>query len=51
MDRTDQATERVKLRHFDMTAHAVEEMAEDDLSLAGVEHAVLNGSCRANPKG
>ena len=30
-------------RDYDLTIHAVEEMAEDDLDLLDIEHAVLNG--------
>ena len=33
----------IRLRRYDMTAHAMEEMAEDLLDIADVEHAVLNG--------
>ena len=35
--------DRIRLRQYDMTAHATEEMAEDDLDIADVEHAVLTG--------
>ncbi len=35
--------DRIRLREYDMTAHSTEEMAEDDLDIADVEHAVLNG--------
>lgn len=38
-----------------MTAHATEEMAEDDLDIADVEHAVLTGRVvhiqRRDPRG
>ena len=38
-----------------MTAHAMEEMAEDDLDIADVEHAVLTGRVmriqRDDPRG
>lgn len=34
---------RVRLRQYDMTAHAMEEMAEDDLDILDVEHALLAG--------
>lgn len=35
--------EKIRLGQYDMTAHAMEEMAEDDLDILDVEHAVLNG--------
>jgi len=34
---------RLELRQYDMTAHAMEEMSEDDLDILDVEHAVLSG--------
>ncbi len=47
--------ETVRLRQYDMTVHAVEEMAEDGLDIADVEHAVLNGRVerieRDDPRG
>ena len=45
MPRTNIARIRrsIGLRQYDMTAHAMEEMAEDLLDIADVEHAVLNG--------
>ncbi len=33
----------IRLGHFDMTQHAVEEMAEDMLDLGDIETAILNG--------
>lgn len=33
----------ILLRDYDLTVHAIEEMAEDDLDVLDVEHAVLNG--------
>ena len=30
-------------RDYDLTIHAIDEMAEDDFDLLDVEHAVLNG--------
>lgn len=36
----EQIREKVKLRQYDMTVHAVEEMAEDDLDIIDVEQAV-----------
>ncbi len=45
----------IRLRQYDMTAHAMEEMAEDDLDILDVEHAVLSGRVvqiqRADPRG
>lgn len=35
--------EKIRLRAYDMTVHAIEEMAEDDLDILDVEQAVLNG--------
>ena len=35
--------QKILLRQYDMTIHAVEEMAEDDLDLLDVEEAILNG--------
>ncbi len=47
--------EKIRLRHYDMTAHAAEEMAEDDLNVIDVEHAVLTGRVvqiqRDDPRG
>lgn len=33
----------VRLRQYDMTSHAMEEMAEDNLDITDVEQAILNG--------
>lgn len=35
--------EKIRLYQYDMTAHAMEEMAEDKLSIIDVEQAILNG--------
>jgi hypothetical protein len=35
--------EKIRLRQYDMSAHAMEEMAEDFLTIMDVEKAVLNG--------
>ena len=47
--------EKVRLRQYDMTVHAVEEMAEDGLDIVDVEHAVLSGHVarieRNDPRG
>jgi Domain of unknown function (DUF4258) len=33
----------IRLRHYEMSAHATEEMAEDNLDIFDVEQAVING--------
>ena len=47
--------EKIRLRQYDMTAHATEEMAEDDLNIVDVEHAVRTGRVvhiqRDDPRG
>ena len=47
--------EKIRLRDYDMTAHATEEMAEDLLTLIDVESAVFNGRVvrteRDDPRG
>lgn len=47
--------ERIRQRQYDMTAHAMEEMAEDGLDIVDVEHAVLHGEItrieRDDPRG
>jgi hypothetical protein len=35
--------EKIRLRAYDMTVHAADEMAEDDLDILDVEQAVFNG--------
>jgi len=35
--------EKIRLREYDMSAHAMEEMAEDALDIVDVEQAILNG--------
>ena len=39
----DRIREKIKLRQYDMSAHAMEEMTEDMLTILDVEVAVLNG--------
>jgi len=34
---------RILSRSYDMTIHAMEEMAEDDLDILDIEDAILNG--------
>lgn len=47
--------EKVRLRQYDMTVHALEEMAEDGLDIVDMEHAVLAGRVvrieRDDPRG
>lgn len=47
--------EKIRLRQYDMSAHAMEEMAEDQLTIIDVERAVLNGRVvrieRDDPRG
>jgi Domain of unknown function (DUF4258) len=33
----------IRLGQYDMTVHAIEEMAEDNLDILDVEHVILNG--------
>jgi hypothetical protein len=35
--------EKIRLRQYDMTVHAMEEMAEDSLDILDIEHGILNG--------
>ena len=47
----DRLRQKILLRDYDMTVHAVEEMAEDDLDIFDIEQAVLNGQVvRRNKK-
>ena len=39
----DRIKRKILLRDYDMTVHAMEEMAEDDLDIFDIEAAVLNG--------
>ena len=39
----DRIKEKIRLRQYDMSAHAMEEMAEDILTILDVEEAVLSG--------
>lgn len=41
--RLAQIREKIRLRQYDMSAHAMEQMAEDGLDITDVEQAVLNG--------
>lgn len=39
----DRIRKKIRLREYDMSAHAMEEMAEDMLTILDVEEAVLRG--------
>ncbi|MBD2503640.1 DUF4258 domain-containing protein [Anabaena azotica] len=39
----DRIREKIRLRQYDMSAHAMEEMAEDMLTILDVEEAVFTG--------
>jgi hypothetical protein len=41
--RLERIREKIRLQEYDMTVHAVEEMAEGNLDITDVEHAVLIG--------
>ena len=43
--------EKFRLRQYDMSAHAMEEMAEDLLTILDVEEAILNGQIIRVEKG
>ena len=51
----DRARQAVRVGNYDLTRHAVEEMAEDTLSILDVEEALLNGEVarteRGDPRG
>ena len=41
--RIDRIQQRIRLKEYDMTVHAMDEMAEDDLNILDEEHAIPNG--------
>lgn len=47
--------EKIRLRQYDLTLHAMEEMAEDQLDIIDIEKAILNGRIsrieRDDPRG
>ncbi|MEG4807308.1 DUF4258 domain-containing protein [Microcoleus sp. F8-D3] len=43
--------EKFRIRQYDMSAHAMEEMAEDLLTILDVEEAILNGQIIRVEKG
>lgn len=51
----DRIRDKIRLRQYDMSAHAMEEMAEDKLDIIDVETAILNGNIthreRDDPRG
>ncbi len=51
----DRIREKIRLRQYDMSAHAMEEMAEDLLTILDIEEAVLSGQVirieRDDPRG
>ena len=53
--RIQRIRKKVRLRQHDMSAHAMEEMAEDGLDIEDVEQAILNGRIarieRDDPRG
>jgi len=40
---TERIRRKILSRDYDLTIHAIEEMAEDDLDIFDIEHAVLHG--------
>ena len=53
--RIERIREKIRLRQYDMSAHAMEEMAEDGLDIEDAERAILQGSIvrieRDDPRG
>jgi hypothetical protein len=51
----DSIREKIRLRQYDMSAHPMEEMAEDLLTILDIEEAVLSGQLirieRDDPRG
>ena len=54
-NRIERIRKKMRKRQFDMSAHAMEEMAEDGLDIEDVECAILNGKLfsiqRGDPRG
>lgn len=48
--RLERIRDCIRRRHYDMTAHAMEEMAEDSLSILDVETAILTGEISRTEK-
>ena len=53
--RVERIRASIRLRQYDMSAHAMEEMAEDRLDILDIEHALLSGRItsieRDDPRG
>jgi len=53
--RIERIRDKIRLRKYDMSGHAMEEMAEDDLDIEDIELAILNGNIsrieRDDPRG
>lgn len=53
--RIERIREKIRLRQYDMSAHAMEEMAEDGLDIEDVQRAILKGNIvrtdRDDPRG
>ena len=47
----DKIREKIRLLQYDMTLHAMEEMAEDNLDILDIEHAILGGHISRVEKG
>ena len=47
----DKIREKIRLLQYDMTIHAMEEMAEDNLDIFDIEHAILEGQISQVEKG
>lgn len=47
--------DQIRQRQYDMTKHAMDEMAEDDLDIMDIEYSILNGAVvrvdRDDPRG
>jgi len=48
--RIERIREKIRLRDYDMSAHAMEEMAEDELDVIDVETAIGNGRVTRSEK-
>lgn len=53
--RIERIRDKIRLRQYDMSAHAMQEMAEDGLDVEDVERAILRGTIirmeRDDPRG
>ena len=51
----DRIREKARLKEYDMTVHAMEEMAEENLDILDIEHAIRSGKVarveRHDPRG